>query len=308
MDASTILRRADLNLVPALAALLDQRHVTRAAETLGIGQPAMSSALARLRRLFDDPLLVRNGRVMELTPMGRALLDPVHNVLAGLEQLLTVAPAFDPKLDSRSFTIAASDYVTLVLLRPLLEQLERDSPGIAVDVVPVDTVSTPTAVDRIQIDMAIVPQRTMTSRTSHLQRLELFTEHYVPVVWTNNHEVGDTLDESALQRLSYIASCDESCGPALIDRTLARLGITPRVMLTTRSIALVPLLLPGTQSFGFVQQRLLQQPHLRRELRPLRTTLSIEPILQQMYWHPALHRDPAHRWLRDRIASLAATV
>jgi LysR family transcriptional regulator, nod-box dependent transcriptional activator len=127
VDTSSVLRRIDLNLVPALAALLDQRHVTRAAETLGIRQPAMSAAPARLRRLFGDPLLVRIGRVLELTPMGQALVEPVHDILAGLDNLLTITPAFDPKVDNRSFTIGASDYITLVLLRPLLEQLYHEA-------------------------------------------------------------------------------------------------------------------------------------------------------------------------------------
>jgi LysR family nod box-dependent transcriptional activator len=307
MDASTVLRRADLNLIPALAALLDQRHVTRAAETIGIGQPAMSSALARLRRLFGDPLLVRHGRVLELTPMGQALLEPVHDVLAGLEHLLTITPAFDPRNDSRSFTIAASDYVTLVLLRPLLEELYREAPGITVNVVPVD-LATPVVIERAQIDLAVIPRQTMTSRMPHIQHRELFTEQYVPVVWKENREIGDTLDRDDMQRLSYVCYHDESSGPALIDTQLAALGIEPRVALTTLSFALVPLLLPGTQFYGFVQKRLLQQSHLRRDLRILTTPIPIDPIVQHMFWHPVMHSDPAHHWLRERIAALAANM
>src|ERR1700760_4923203 len=89
MDVSDTVRRMDLNLVVPLNALLEQRHVTRAAEAVGIGQSAMSAALARLRRLFGDPLLVRNGRGHEPTPMGQSLVGAVHSVLTGLEQLLT---------------------------------------------------------------------------------------------------------------------------------------------------------------------------------------------------------------------------
>ena len=171
-----MLRRTDLNLIPALCALLDQRHVTRAAETLGIGQPAMSAALARLRRIFDDPLLVRRGRTLELTPLGQALVEPVHDVLAGLEHLLTTTPAFDPTTDHRSFTIAASDYVTLVLLQPLLADLNRQAPKLEVNVVPVN-LSTPSAVERAQIDLAIVPTQTMNRAVSHLHQRRLFTRH-----------------------------------------------------------------------------------------------------------------------------------
>jgi LysR family transcriptional regulator, nod-box dependent transcriptional activator len=307
MEASTVLRRADLNLIPALAALLDQRHVTRAAESIGIGQPAMSSALARLRRLFDDPLLVRHGRVLELTPMGQALLEPVHDVLAGLEHLLTINPAFDPENDTRSFTIAASDYVTLVLLRPLLEELYRDAPGIRVNVVPVN-LATPVAIERAQIDLAVVPRHAMTSRMPHIQRRELFTEQYVPVVWKENHEIGDILDREGIERLSYVRYHDENSAPALIDAQLASLGIEPRVALTTLSFALVPLLLPGTQFLGFVQRRLLRQAPLRRDLRMLTTPIPIDPIVEHMYWHPVMHSDPAHHWLRERIAALASNI
>ena len=307
MDASTVLRRADLNLIPALAALLDQRHVTRAAESVGIGQPAMSSALARLRRLFGDPLLVRRGRVLELTPMGQALIEPVHEVLAGLEHLLTITPAFNPASDSRSFTIAASDYVAIVLLRPLLEELHRDAPGVAVNIVPV-SLATTVALERAQLDLAVIPRQSMTSRAPHIQRQKLFTEHYVPAVWTQNREIADTLDRAAMQRLGYVRYRDEANEPALIDSQLAAMGIEPTVALTTLSFALIPLLLPGTRFFGFVHKRLLRLAYLGRELRILTTPVVTDPIEEYMYWHPVTHHDPAHRWLRERVTSLAANI
>jgi DNA-binding transcriptional LysR family regulator len=307
MDTATVLRRADLNLLPALAALLEQRHVTRAAQTIGIGQPAMSSALARLRRLFGDPLLVSRGRVLELTPLGQALLEPVHEVLAGLEHLLTVTPSFDPRTDSRSFTIAASDYVTLVLLRPLLEQLYRDAPGIAVTVMPVN-LTTPLGVERAQLDLAILPAEVVGDRMSAMRRRALFTDHYVPAVWSRNQEIGETLDRDDMHRLPYVRYHDEGSGPAYIDVQLAALGITPRVALTTLSFAVLPSLLPGTQFFGFVHSRLLRLSHLDRDLRILTTPIQLDPIAQHMYWHPTRHTDPAHHWLRERITTLAANL
>lgn len=307
LDVSSVLRRADLNLIPALAALLDERHVTRAAEALGIGQPAMSAALGRLRKLFGDPLLVRNGRVLELTPMGQALVEPVHDILTGLDHLLRIKPTFDPKVDSRSFTIAASDYVTLVLLRPLLEQLHDEAPGVTVKVVPVSS-STSIAVERAQIDLAIIPDQYMTSRAPYIQRRELFTERYVPVVWKDNREVGETLDCEAMQRLPYVCNYDQTVGPAIVDRALAVRGIEPRMALATVSITLVPILIPGTQFFAFVQQRLLRQSHVRQELRTPRAPFAIDPIVQNMYWHPVAQRDPAHHWLRERIIALAANI
>src|SRR5919198_2534586 len=118
------LKSADLNLLVALDALLTERNVTRAAERLSLGQPATSAALRRLRRLFDDQLLVRRGRVMELTPLARTLVTPVREILQGIDGLLSIRPEFDPECDERSFSVMASDYVALILLRPLLARLE----------------------------------------------------------------------------------------------------------------------------------------------------------------------------------------
>ena len=307
MDASTVLRRADLNLLPALAALLEQRHVTRAAESIGIGQPAMSSALARLRRLFGDPLLVRRGRVLELTPMGQALLEPVHDVLASLERLLTVSPDFDPRTDHRSFTVAASDYVTLVLLRPLFEELYRDAPGVAVNVMPINSATT-LAVERGHVDLAILPRQVASARMSTMRHRELFTDRYLPAVWSQNRDVDDVLDRDTMERLPYVCYRAEGGGDAYIDIQLAALGIHPRIALTTLSFAVIPSLLPGTQLLGFVHERLLRQSHLRRELRVLTTSISFEPIVETMYWHPVRHSDSAHHWLRERITTLAANL
>jgi LysR family transcriptional regulator, nod-box dependent transcriptional activator len=244
---------------------------------------------------------------MELTPLGQSLVDPVHDVLANLEHLLNIAPAFNSRTDSRSFTIAASDYVTLVLLRPLLALLYREAPGVTVSVVPVN-LATPMAVERAQIDLAIIPRGVLTISVPHIRRRELFTEHYVPAVWSRNREVGDTLDRDAIQRLPYVRYYQESSGPALIDIQLAALELTPRTALTTVSFALVPSLLPETASFSFVHERLLGKPYLRSDLRRLNTPIALDPIVQYMYWHPVMDRDPAHRWLRERIAALAGKI
>jgi LysR family transcriptional regulator, nod-box dependent transcriptional activator len=307
LDSSSLVRRTDLNLIPALAALLDERHVTRAAETIGIGQPAMSSTLRRLRKLFKDPLLVRNGQILELTPLGRALIDPVHDVLAELDHLFRIQPTFDPGSDSRSFTIAASDYVTLVLLRPLLEQLHQEAPGVIVNVVPIN-LSTSIAIERGQLDLAIIPDQYMTSKAPYIQRRQLFTDNYVPVVAKKNRAAGDTLEREAMQSIPYVCYYDQACGPALVDQALADMGIEPRIALATASITMVPVLITGTTYFGFVLQRLLRHCHVRDDLRTLRTPVRIAPISQHMYWHPVLQRDPAHQWLRERTITLAANI
>src|SRR5260221_7537531 len=124
-DAHDALRGIDLNLVLALDALLAERHVTRAAHRLGITQPAASHALARLRQLFGDPLLVRGPRgAMLATPRGEQLAPLVHDVLVDLAAVVH-GTAFDPATAKRTFRIGGSDYVELVLLPKLIERIGR---------------------------------------------------------------------------------------------------------------------------------------------------------------------------------------
>jgi LysR family transcriptional regulator, nod-box dependent transcriptional activator len=307
MDVSDTVRRMDLNLVVPLNALLEQRHVTRAAEAVGIGQSAMSAALARLRRLFGDPLLVRNGRVHELTPLGQSLVEPVHAVLTSLEQLLTTSPHFDPATDQRTFTVVASDYVTLILLRPLLERLYAEAPNVAVNVVPVSA-AMEVSLERAQVDLVVAPREIASAGMRQLPQRVLFTDRYVAAVWNEHREVGDTLTRDQLTQLRYVKYNATSGGAAFIDIQLAQLGIEPHVALSTLSFTLVPWLLPGTSLFAFVHERLVSSTPVRRELRVLEPPVPLQPIAETMFWHPVFHNDPAHHWLRECVATLAANL
>jgi DNA-binding transcriptional LysR family regulator len=306
MDVSAALRRVDLNLLLPLQALLTQRHVTRAADELGIGQSSMSANLARLRRLFGDPLLVRNGRVLELTPLGQALVEPLRTALVGVEQLLATSPDFDPAVDQRRFTLVASDYVTLVLLRPLIQQLFREAPVVVVNTVPVNGTAA-LALDNAQVDLVIMPRELTLHGMGGFPHRQLWTDRYVPAVWSQNHDVGTVLDRQAMERLPYVRY-NGMGGESFIDIQLTARGIAPRVAIATQNFTLVPTLLPGTSLFGFVHERLIQASHLRRELRVLDTEIEFSPISETMYWHPVFHRDAAHHWLRERVSTLAANL
>ena len=307
MDVPDAVRRMDLNLIVPLNALLEQRHVTRAAESVGIGQSAMSAALGRLRRLFDDPLLVRSGRVHELTPMGQSLVEPVRTVLTSLDQLLTTSPHFDPATDVRTFTMVASDYVTLILLRPLLERLYAEAPGVAVNVVPVSGQSE-LSLERAQVDLVIMPREIASTGMRQMPQRTLFTDRYVAAVWNQHREVTGTLDRDQLTQLRYVKYNATTGGPAFVDVQLAQLGIEPHVALSTLSFTLVPWLLPGTSLFAFVHERLVSSTPVRRELRVLEPPVPLQPIAETMFWHPVFHNDPAHHWLRECVATLAANL
>jgi LysR family transcriptional regulator, nod-box dependent transcriptional activator len=124
------LRRFDLNLLLSLHTLLHTRNVTQAGEFLGVSQPAMSGDLRRLRQMFNDELLVRAGRDYQLTTLARSLVDPVSRAIAEIERVITWRPAFDPRQDSGSFSIAMSDHVMALLLPSLAACLPQQAPHI----------------------------------------------------------------------------------------------------------------------------------------------------------------------------------
>ena len=126
-------QRLDLNLLPALRALLTEKNVTRAGESIHMTQSAMSGVLARLRDYFDDPLVVQVGRRMELTPLAESLVDKVNDLLLRVDAALASRPAFEPALSRRHFTVIASDYVSTVLLVDVLREVSRVAPGVTIE-------------------------------------------------------------------------------------------------------------------------------------------------------------------------------
>ena len=124
----------DLNLLRALDALLRERNVTRAAALQNVTQQAMSGTLKRLREHFSDELLMPVGRGFELTPLGEALIHPVHEAMLQIGRLLEITPTFEPAQSVRRFRIAMSDYAMAMILAPLMSALTRQAPGIVCDV------------------------------------------------------------------------------------------------------------------------------------------------------------------------------
>src|SRR5256885_8159280 len=126
----------DLNLLVALDALLAECSVTRAAERVGLSQPGMSNTLARLRKLFGDPLLVREGMALVPTPRAEALREPVREALGLIQQALAGRPGFDPARDRATFTVSCSDYSLLMLIGPLVRRLAAAPPRLTIQVLP----------------------------------------------------------------------------------------------------------------------------------------------------------------------------
>lgn len=298
------LANVDLNLLVALDALLAERNVTRAAERLQIGQSAMSSTLARLRRFFDDPLLIRKGRGMITTPLADSLIGPVRNALSTIESVLINRSEFDPHVDQRVFTISASDYVTLVLLRPLIQKLANVSPSVRVRVIPVNTTDYTEDLRHEQADLLILPLGLIPATSGYTQQI-VFTDDYVVAVDEDNPNVGDALTLEQFSALPYLAY--QSGGRAsLVDIQLDQLNIPRNTEVTAQSFLIAPLLLRGTPLMMLAHRRMGQLLAEQHELKLLPTPMDLQPLEQVMVWTPRYTNDAAHTWLREHIMTVAA--
>ena len=296
------LNGVDLNLLVALDALLAERNVTRAAQRLSIGQPAMSAALNRLRKLFDDPLLARSGSDLVATPLAESLARPVQEAISAIHSVLAARGAFDPSRDHRTFTLIASDYVGLVLLRPLVRKLASTSPRVRLVVHPVSPEFV-ADLRRDQVDLALVPAEIMPERLG-LPRVELFTDRYVCAVAADNPAVGDTLTVEEFTRHPHLASGGGHL-PALGQRQLRSLGVFPFAEVSTQTSILAPFMLAGTNLITVVLERLGRHLQDVAGIRLVEPPMPLGSITETMFWHPRRADDPSHRWLREQVLQAA---
>ena len=287
----------DLNLLVALDALLRHRSVTAAGLDVGLSQPAMSSALMRLRRMFGDDLLVRVGRQMHLTPRAEGLIEPVADILAAIEVTVT-KPEFDPATARNEFTIATADYVTAVLLPPLVRRLAEDAPGVQVHVVAADTgqAQNPRG-PSVWIVPSVFLQGTHTT---------LFEDRWMCALWRGHPDVGDTMTVEQFLGLPHAAFALGEGMEGSDSVALRQLGLVRNVQVTVPNFSVLPFVLTDTPMVALVQERLGRQLAEVADIRLIPPPVDLPPIEVAMQWAPRAENDPAQAWFRRVVAEVAA--
>lgn len=299
------LAQIDLNLLVSLDALLAERHVTRASDRVGLSQPAMSSALARLRLMFHDELLVRVGREYQPTALALDLQEPLRQLLQLAEETVQRRPSFDPSTDQRVFTIVASDYSAYMALHPLLCRVSEEAPGVSIQI---RRATTP-EMERSEADLKLGLWPSPDPNDAELPHEVLFRDRWVCAVSPGNEAVGDSLDFDdylALPHLIYGNGLSEIRG--LADRTVRDMGVEQRIQGTVDSFFLLPFLLRDTKLVAFVHERLGQKLAQTGEIRLVEPSFETPPITEAMFWYTRNSSDPAHRWLRDQLREISAAL
>jgi DNA-binding transcriptional LysR family regulator len=299
MDAGD-LAGLDLNLLVALGALLRERHVSRAAASLGVSQPAMSRSLARLRDMFDDPLLIRSGGGMEATVRAIALLPELEAVLAGVRELVRPA-SFDPTEATGSIRIAAPDVVVYMLVPELIRRLAVEAPGLDLEIVRW-TPRWRESLEEGAIDLTVgLPA----GDEPNLRARPLIESHWACVLRRGHRALRKkwTLERFVALEHALISLTGRGGGP--IDAALAKLGHRRRIALRLPYPAIAPLVIAETDLVLTTPRWLARKLAAAHELVIRRPPLEVPPARAPMLWHERSHRDPKHRWFRDLVAAVA---
>ncbi|MFJ3055333.1 LysR family transcriptional regulator [Herbaspirillum sp. NPDC087042] len=292
----TDLRTLDLNLLKALAALLDERNVTRAAARLGVTQPAMSGILTRLRENFDDPLFSRTQRGIVPTPRALELQQPLQRILGEIDGLLHPA-VFDPATATLDYTVAATDYALRAIAVPFLTALKQHAPQVRVALASVEDGPLQERLERGEIDLALsTPEATPPG----LHARKLFEEHYVCALRAGHPAArGRRLSLRQFCALEHaLVSYAGDPFHGVTDEALARLGLQRRVSLSVKRFLVLPDILRATDMVAVVPQRLVAGVEGLKLLAP---PLPIPGFTKIAAWHERSHRDPAQRWLRQLL-------
>jgi len=294
------LRRIDLNLLVILDALLEERHVSRAAERLAMTQPAVSHALNRLRELLGDPLLVRSGNQMQLTRRAFELAGPLREVLGGVRRLV-LGDAFDPASAELELRLGMSDYGTWVVLPGLLPVLRREAPGIHLEVRQASRLDMAEQVASGELDgaLGVFP---LLPEGLRVQRL--FEERFVCLCASQTLGTSARLNLDDYLAAPHLRVALQQSPAEEIDSHLEKLGRRRQVAATVPHFSVAPSLLAGTDMVLTIAARMLPDDLDRFGLASFEPPLKLAPFDFVQIWSDATDDDPARRWLRGKLAEV----
>ena len=298
------LARLDLNLLLVFHHLLREKRVSAVATVLDMSQPAVSSALGRLRSSLGDELFLRTQRGMEPTPYALQLAEPVATALDGLQQALNVRASFDPATSERSFTLAMTDVGEMYFLPVLMDALAGAAPGVTLNVVAVTSASLKDdmASGRTDLALGLLPQL----QAGFFQQA-LFRQPYVCLMREGHplaHAEGLTLSDFA--QASHVRVMAASTGHGRIDaaisETLEQQGLQRRIRLTVPNYVALGDVLGHSDLIATVPERFAQRVTGPFALTTRALPLAVDGSAIHQFWHARLHKDPGHQWLRELVA------
>lgn len=292
---------SDLSLLLPLDALLQEVSVTAAARRVGLSTPAMSHALARMRERFQDPLLVRSGRGMVLTPRAEALKPKVHRLVGEAREAFLIPAAFTPSTLERSFVILASDYV-LSVLGPALEPIvEEEAPEVTLRFLP----NSPEDAAMVRDGGSDLAIGIYGDLPAEMRSRVLLTDRFVVVARRDHPGLGRRLRLETFVGLPHVQVAPRGKPGGYVDDVLRARGLERKVARAVPYFLSALDLVRRSDYLLTVPERLARLHALGHGLQVFEPPLPLAPYALSLVWHPRLDADPGHRWLRESFVRAA---
>jgi DNA-binding transcriptional LysR family regulator len=294
----TDLRLFDLNLLIAFDALMAERNVTRAAQRVGIGQPAMSYSLARLRELFGDELFIRTSGAMQPTNRAVELSGPIARVLADIREDVLADRVFRPEVAEVVFRVGATDYAEVVVLPAVFATLLSLAPHARMAISLIDRERVAAKLESGALDLAIA----YFPDPNGAQKKELlFKEEFVCVFDARPCGIIAPIKLKAYLELPHLLMSLRGDMSGCVDRALANIRAERFVFAVTSHFLTIPFLLRGLRAVATIPRRLAENCAAVAGLAVSPLPIAVEGFDVSMLWHARTETDPAHRWFRQLV-------
>lgn len=293
--------KLDLNLLTVAVALLDSGSASGAAVRLGISQPSVSGALAKLRTHFNDPLFVRTAGGMTPTPRGAEVVSTARDILRQIDEKLRPEVQFDPARSHRAFTFALSDVGEIVFLPKLVKALAKLSPGTTVQSVSLRPASLVQALESGDADLAIGYFPDLKS-ADFFQQL-LFTHHFACLLRADHPIEGSRLTMGEFLALEHAVVHSEGRSQEIFERFLQARGLTRRIAVVTPHFLSIPKLIAQSDMVVAVPHAVgIAYGNSLHKLKVIKPPFESPRIELRQHWHRKFHKDARNTWLR-KVAS-----
>jgi DNA-binding transcriptional LysR family regulator len=297
--------RTDLNLLPVFITLMEERSVTRAAERLGITQPALSNALARLRTMMRDPLFIRERYGIQPTQMAEALAPVIAAALAQIDDAILGQQDFDPAKAERLMTIAPNSYVEFVLMPAIVTRLRQLAPGLRLRLTPFGNDLAETGIMSGTTAMAL---GRIVDPPDNLIVQHLMDDRLACVVRADHPEIGARLSRAQYERQKHVNVLPPGRMRAGLFQALERQGVRREVAVSVTHFLAVPEMIAVTDYCATLPALICRRLAHDKRLKILAPPVDLGTFPVEMAWHARYRHDPAHRWLRALVAEVAKEV
>ena len=296
------LNKVDLNLFIVFDAIYTEANLTRAGQIVGITQPAVSNALARLRETFNDPLFVRTAQGMVPTPMAQNIIGPVRNALSLLRVSVQESRIFNPLQANKTFRISMTDLTEAVILPPLFQRLRRLAPAVVIESFLCKRRETTKDLAAGRLDFAVDAPLNTDPQVRHVK---LMQDQYVCALRQGHPMAKDRISLDEYMGMTHIHISSRRNGLGYVDLALGKMGLQRRIALRSQHYLMASQVLQQTDMVMTVPERFARRHQLNYVRLPVN---DVPPLETHLYWHESTDQDPANRWMREQMIELCQAV